>query len=597
MEQTQGKEFQKQLAAPQGCAEGAKDAVQLVHGNELTSWKKGIRKLRVKIALKHVPRATSAKLWPKTVTPAAIGLDDFDAWMARARNLAPNTRSKHILAMRRVLGMLEVQLSPGDDFAQISAPLEHRDLCSLRAHGGWAALKSLAFMAVDAGWTRKTWQGLSVYINFAMAVLGEGLDKVPSSDEELSEELLVGRHNEAHLRCLARLHKDINVYLRRHVGKALGMAEHKQLRHSQSFIGCMETWLGQAVRRDLGLKSLSMMRWLAKRYQLMRLAKIAQGRHASVDSAEKGRPVSLVFALREADRGAGAKLELRAEERAEGPVDDSVRMAANWALGTAILMRTLSTRQGPWVKLTPGQLRDEVWGAGKQYFAAPAYDLKTGRQYGELPCLLPPDLAIGFRDYLSLPRPTLGDADVWRQPLLVGPYATQCLSLLAQKFCSKLCPREPLHGKRFTSTQMRKMLVSFQATEPRASRCSAEVSAWLYQSLFAILVEGQSPHVAHKHYRQIPLEKLAPPLEQSLREWCGEDISAEEIQAHVPEAQRHWLNIIGKKRQSEAGAALDPQWLAQEVRHHETERLGSPRPAQRRRKRRRRIPTTSPSVN
>ena len=69
MEQTQGKEFQKQLAAPQGCAEGAKDAVQLVHGNELTSWKKGIRKLRVKIALKHVPRATSAKLWPKTVTP------------------------------------------------------------------------------------------------------------------------------------------------------------------------------------------------------------------------------------------------------------------------------------------------------------------------------------------------------------------------------------------------------------------------------------------------------------------------------------------------------------------------------------------------
>ena len=50
------------------------------------------------------------------------------------------------------------------------------------------------------------------------------------------------------------------------------------------------------------------------------------------------------------------------------------------------------------------------------------------------------------------------------------------------------------------------MLVSFQAAEPRASRCSDDVSAWLYQSLFAILVQGQSPKVAHKHYRQIPLQ-------------------------------------------------------------------------------------------
>ena len=260
-------------------------------------------------------------------------------------------------------------------------------------------------------------------------------------------------------------------------------------------------------------------------------------------------------------------------------------------------MRTLSTRQGPWVKLTPGQLRDEVWGAGKQYFAAPACDLKTGRQYGELPCLLPPDLAMGFRDYLSLPRPTLGDADVWSQPVLVGPYATQCLSLLAQKFCSKLDSRDPLQARHFTSTQMRKMLVSFQAIEPRASRCSAEVSAWLYQSLFAILVEGQSPQVAHKHYRQIPLEKLVPPLEQSLREWCGEDISADEIQAHAPEAHRHWLGILGKKRKREAGAALDPQWVAQDAHQHEDERLAAPRPAQRHRRRRRRVPTTSPSVN
>ena len=286
------------------------------------------------------------------------------------------------------------------------------------------------------------------------------------------------------------------------------------------------------------------------------------------------------------------QLELCAEHRAREPAEHSVRVAANWALGTAILMRTLSTRQGPWVKLTPGQLREEVWGEGKQYFAAPACDLKTGQQYGELPCLLPTDLAMGFRDYLSIPRPTLGNVDVWSQPVLVGPYSTQCLSLLAQKFCSKLGPREPLQGKRFTSTQMRKMLMSFQAAEPRASRCSDDVSTWLYQSLFAILVEGQSPKVAHKHYRQISLEKLFPPLEQSLREWCGRLISLGEIQARASEAQRHWQNILGPKGKRRA---LGHQGLIRE--EMEEDLLAPPRPAQRHKRRRRRVPTTSPSVS
>ena len=608
MEQPHGDQFQEQLSAPQGCADSAKDPVELLHGNagtiedmvdrpKPTSWKKAIRKLRVKGELGLVSRLPTAKQWPKTVAPAAIGLIDFDEWMVSERNLTPFTRRKHLLAMRRVLGMLEMQLSPGGDFAPIAAPLEPRDLCSLRAHGGWDALKRLAFMAVDAGWTRKTWQGLSVYISFALAALGSGMDNVCSSGEELSEELEDDRHNEAHIRCLARLQKDINVYLRRHVGKAVEIAEHSQLRLSQSFVGSMEGWFGQAVRRDLGLKSLALLMWLAKRYQMRPLAEIAQGSPATSGDTGKESPVSLVFALREANRDTGAKLELCAEKRAGEPVQDSVRVAANWALGTAILMRTLSTRQGPWVELTPGQLRDEVWGADKQYFAAPACDLKTGQQYGELPCLLPPDLARGFRDYLSLPRPHMGDADVWRQPLLVGPYATQCLSLLAQKFCSKLGPREPLQARRFTSTQMRKMMVSFQANEPRASRCSADVSAWLYQSIFAILVEGQSPHVAHKHYRQIPLEKLVTPLEQSLREWCGEEISAEEIQAHAPEANRHWLNILGEKRKREAGSALGPEGLAHEEQQLGEDLVAPPRPAPRPRKRRRRIPTTSPSVN
>ena len=599
--QLPGEQAQQQLSQLQGGVQGVKDAVQLVQdkveavddkvgrllSQRPTSWKKSIRKLRVKDALQLVSRLPSAKQWPKTVAPATIELEDFDAWMVRERNLAPSTRCKHLLAMRRVLGMLEVQLSPGGDFAPISAPLEHRDLCSLRTHGGWEALKRLAFMAVDAGWTRKTWQGLSVYVTFAMSVVGEGLDQVGSSGEELSEEVEDDRHSEAHLRCLARLYKDINVYLRRHVGKAVEMTEHKQLRRSQRLIGLMGTWLSQAARRDLGLKCLALLR---------RLAAISKKAIAPVDSTEGEGPKSLVFELRMPERSLGVKLELCANELAREPACDEMRVAANWALGAAILTRTLSTRQGPWVKLTPGQLRDEVWGAGKQYFAAPACDLKTGRQYGELPCLLPPDLAIGFRDYLSIPRPTLGDADVWNQPVLVGPYATQCLSLLAQKLCSKLSPGEPLHGKRFTSTQMRKMLMGFQADEPRASRCSADVSAWLYQSLFAILVEGQSPKVAYKHYRQIPLDRLYPPLEQSLREWCGAVISLDEIHARAPEAQRLWHGILGKRRKRRAGDALDPHELAQEERQLHEDLLAPPRPAQRRKKRRRRVPTTSPSV-
>ena len=593
----QSEQPQEQLSKLQGGVEGVKDAVQLVQNKvdevdgkvdrllsqQPTSWKKSIRKLRVNPTATLVPRMATAKLWPKAVAPARIALDAFDVWMIKVRNLSLKTRRKHLLSVRRVLGMLEMQVVPAGDFAPICAPLEHRDLCSLRAHGVWEALKTLPFMAVDAGWTSRTWQGLSVYVGFAMSVLGDGVDKACLSDEELSEELEDDKHSEAHLRCLARLQKDINIYLRRHVAKAMEMAEHKQLRSSQRLIGHMATWLTEAARRDLGLKSLALLRCLAK---------ISQGRSSSENEQD---PKSLVFALRKPERGSALKLELVAEERATAPADASLRGCANWALGTAILMRTLSTRQGPWVRLTTGQLREEIWGAGQQYFAAAARDLKTGRQYGELPCLLPPDLAVGFRDYLSIPRPTLGDADVWSQPVLVGPYSTQCLSLMAQKFCSKLGQQEPLQGKRFTSTQMRKMLVSFQAEEPRASRSSDDVSAWLYQSLFAILVQGQSPKVAHKHYRQIPLEKLFPPLERSLREWCGAVISIEEMKARAPEAQRYWQHILGKNRKRRAAAAHDLQVLAREMQQLEEDPLASPRPAERRKRKRRRLPTTSPS--
>ena len=595
----QSEQPQEQLSKLQGGVDGVKDAVQLVQekvdevdgkvdrllSQQPTSWKKGIRKLRVKAATTLVPRLATAKLWPKAVAPARIGLDAFDAWMIKERNLSLMTRRKHLLSVRRVMGMLEVQLSPADDFAPIGVPLEHRDLCSLRAHGGWEALKTLPFMAVDAGWTRKTWQGLSVYVGFAISVLGDGVDQACWSEEELSEELEDDKHSEAHLRCLARLQKDINVYLRRHVAKALEMAEHKQLRSSQRLIGHMETWLTEAARRELGLKSLALLR---------RLSKISQGR--SFNDTEQEPEKSLAFALRKPEQSSALVLELVAEQRAAAPACASLRGCANWALGTAILMRTLSTRQGPWIKLTIGQLRHEVWGAGQQYFAAAAHDLKTGRQYGELPCLLPLDLAVGFRDYLSIPRPLLvGDADVWSQPVLVGPYSTQCLSLLAQKFCSKLGPQEPLQGKRFTSTQMRKMLVSFQAAEPRASRCSDDVSAWLYQSLFAILVQGQSPKVAHKHYRQIPLEKLFPPLERSLREWCGEVIPIQEMRRRAPQAQRYWQSILGKNQKRKGAAPPSPMGLALETQQLEEDPLATPRPTESRKRKRRRVPTTSPS--
>ena len=371
----QGEQPEEQLSKLQGGVEGVKDAVQLVQdkvdevdgkvdrllSQQPTSWKKGIRKLRVKAATTLVPRQGTAKLWPKAVAPARIGLDAFEAWMIKERNLSLNTRRKHLLSVRRVMGMLEVQLSPaGCDFAPIGAPLEHRDLCSLRAHGGWEALKTLPFMAVDAGWTHRTWQGLSVYVGFAISVLGDGVDQACSSGEELSEELEDDMHSEAHLRCLARLQKDINVYLRRHVAKALEMAEHKQLRSSQRLIGRMATWLTEAARRDLGLKSLALLR---------RLARISQGGGAAARSsseAEQGPEKSLVFALRRPERGSALGLELVAEQRARAPADASLRGGANWALGTAILMRTLPTRQGPWAKLTPGQLRDEGWGAGQQ---------------------------------------------------------------------------------------------------------------------------------------------------------------------------------------------------------------------------------------